>query len=88
MLPGDDSFLSPEYCDYLQRARNFIEGPELSSYLKQAHDGAQSALDALSSFSLDVWMPFEDEDSLIEYAGHAARNHSTVWAGKERSLSL
>ena len=37
--------------------------------------------EALNSVNVDLWMGFEDEASLIEYAGDATKNKSTVWAG-------
>eukprot|EP00118_Oscarella_pearsei_P002785 m.11554 g.11554 ORF g.11554 m.11554 type:complete len:2446 (+) comp23502_c1_seq1:90-7427(+) len=73
--------LSPEYCRYIQQAREFLEGPQLREYLIVARRTAEMARDALEAIDLDVWVGFPSENSMIQYAGRVARNKSTVWAG-------
>lgn len=82
LLSSPNLNASRDYCNFYEHIRQYVSSADALATLKRTRNAVAAVQKALESLDLNVWMGFTDEDSLITYAGQAARNQSTVWAGR------
>ncbi|XP_065846636.1 phospholipid-transporting ATPase ABCA1-like isoform X2 [Oscarella lobularis] len=81
LLSSPNLNASRDYCNFYERIRQYVSSDDALAKLKRTRNAVAAVQKALESLDLNIWMGFPDEDSLMTYAGQAARNQSTVWAG-------